>query len=61
MAEESPKLWPRIKGAFRFWLASLAMRYCGPELIYWIEPGVWDDYMACPICADRIRYEAGGE
>ena len=46
MSEEGPGLWDRIKNRLRFWLANLAMRYCGPELIYWIDSERWEEYLA---------------
>ena len=46
MSEKPPRLWDRIKGWLRFWLASAAIRYCGPELIYWIDSERWEEYMA---------------
>ncbi len=58
MSEKPPKLWDRIKATLRFWLASAAMRYCGPELIYWIDPEAWEKQVACETCAARRRYEA---
>lgn len=45
MTQERPSLLSRIKTMLRYWLASAAMRYCGPELIYWIDPNRWEEFM----------------
>lgn len=30
----------------RFWVAGLAMRFCGPEHLYWTAADEWEEYMS---------------
>lgn len=30
----------------RFQVAAFAMRFCGPEVLYWTAPTVWEEYMS---------------
>lgn len=45
MSQEQPTLRSRLINWLRFHLATTAMRYCGPELLYWLDRERWEEFL----------------
>lgn len=43
---DSSTLFDRLMLSFRFWVAGLAIRFCGFEVLYWADAEGWEGYLA---------------
>jgi hypothetical protein len=46
VSDKPMTLWERFDNWWRWTLAELAMRHCGPAMLFWVDVERWEDYIA---------------
>lgn len=45
MSDKPMPLWEQAITTLRFWVARIAIRFCGLPVLYWSAPAEWEEYM----------------
>lgn len=43
---ENGDRWVELKNRLKFFVAKVAINFCGVEVIYWSAPREWEEYMS---------------
>ncbi len=44
--DETGNFWESTMLTCKFWVAGLAIKWCGIAIIYWSAPDDWEEYMS---------------